>query len=166
MFQVGKCAPGPWERSLSPSRSSGHSPRQAASAREGLRRRVRGPGSSFLQNLGGLSCAWGDMGGEQPGERRAYVPQQQPGYKKQPVPVRTKATLPCGAQWEDGKGFPWLPCRGEQYSDHTKVKGSPSELQPQPGLGAGKQGRARGAGETQQRDQRTLCPPNQSHPSA
>lgn len=63
MFQVGKCAPGPWERSLSPSRSSGHSSQQAASAREGRRRRVRGPGSSFLQNLGGLSCAWGGWPG-------------------------------------------------------------------------------------------------------
>lgn len=72
----------------------------------------------------GRGVEWRVGGQEQPGDG-GPVPPQQPGYKKQPVPVRSKATLPCSAQWEDENGFPWLPHQGREYSDQTRVKGRP-----------------------------------------
>lgn len=88
---------------------------------------------------------WPGLGGGQQGDKGACLPRLQPGYKK-PAPVGTGATLPCSAQWEEGKGFPWLPHQGKEYSDQTGVKGSHSELQPEPGFWAGEGGRGQGAG--------------------
>lgn len=60
-------------------------------------------------------------GGGQRGDKGAWLPQQQPGYKKQQVP--TGATLPCSTQGEDEKGFPWLPLEEEniQIKPESKV---------------------------------------------
>lgn len=141
-------------RSLSPCKLSQQGscrplpPRKERGARGGG---PKDPGSSHLQKQLGLSPAWDYVGrqgglrqgGGQQGDKGACLPHQQPGYKKLQR-GQSRATLPCRAQWEDEKGFPWLPLGEREYSDQTRVKGSQRELQPKPGMqgpGAGGKGR-------------------------
>lgn len=126
----GQLCSGPREgRSLSPLKLSEHSTLQRwpRKGRGGIRTQAAPAFRTSVDCPLRRRTGWSGTGRGQQGDKRPCLRRQQPGYKKQQR-VQTRATLPCRAQWEDEKGFPWLPPREREYSDQTRVKGWPSEL--------------------------------------